>query len=192
MHGAIIFDCDGTLADTMGAHFVAWSAIARRYGLHFPKERFFSMAGVPTRRIVEQLAEEAGVSLDVNAVCEEREALFMERITDVGPVGPVAAIAIKQRGRVPMAVASGSLRAAVHATLEQLEMRDWFDPVLGAEDTVNGKPAPDIFLLAARLMAVEPAQCVVYEDSNKGLEAAAAAGMTGVDVRPWYTPWWPV
>ncbi|MFT7622785.1 MAG: beta-phosphoglucomutase-like phosphatase (HAD superfamily) [Myxococcota bacterium] len=188
---AIIFDCDGTLADTMGQHFVAWSTITERYGLNFPKERFFALAGVPTRDIVELLAAETGQTLDVAQVCEEREALFMARILAVGPVAPVADIAREWRGRMPMAVASGSLRAAVLATLEQLSMSDWFDAVLGAEDAQRGKPDPEIFLRAADRLSAPPARCVVYEDSDKGLEAARAAGMRGVDVRPFYTPWWP-
>lgn len=190
-HQAIIFDCDGTLADTMGLHFVAWSAIAQRYALSFPRERFFSLAGVPTAQIVEVLARDAGVTLDIDAVCGERDALFMETINRVKAVAPVAAIAQRWRTRVPMAVASGSQRDAVRATLSHLSMTDWFDPVLGAEDTARGKPAPDVFLLAAERMGVAPEKCVVYEDSDKGIEAAHAANMAAVDVRPWHTPWWP-
>jgi beta-phosphoglucomutase-like phosphatase (HAD superfamily) len=112
----------------------------------------------------------------------------MQHIGRIEPVEVVADVARRWRGRVPMAIASGSLREVVCQTIAQLGMSDWFDPVLGAEDSVLSKPAPDIFLLAARKMGVAPARCLVYEDSDKGLLAARAAGMHGVDVRPWHTP----
>lgn len=189
-HLAILFDCDGTLADTMGAHYLAWSGVATRYGLDFPRERFFSLAGVPTHTIVQMLLEEVGSDADVDEVCALREALYAEIGATVRPVPPVLDLARRWRS-LRFAVVSGSRRAAVDHTLEALDLNDWFEVRVCAEDVVRGKPAPDAFLLAAQRLGVSPEQCIVYEDADLGLEAARAAGMEAVDVRPHFDPWWP-
>lgn len=188
----LIFDCDGTIADTMGAHYAAWRVVMREAGLPFPIERFWALAGVPTVNIVMQIAREQGLVVDAPAICARRDALFETRLSTIGPVESVVAIARAATGRRPMAVASGSTRAAVWGILAHLGLDDGlFSVVLGAEDTARPKPAPDVFLLAASRMGVDAARCCVFEDSDLGLEAARSAGMVGVDVRPWYEPDWP-
>lgn len=184
---ALIFDCDGTLADTMPIHFRAWTALLNRHGIPFPEDRFYALGGMPTGRIIALLAEERGVCVtDLEAMVHEKERLFLNHLGHVTPLAPVLAVAAAYRGVLPMAVASSGYRAVIRQTLERIRVADWFGAVVCAEDTVRHKPEPDVFLEAARRMGVaDPARCVVFEDTDIGLEAARRAGMVGVDVRPW-------
>lgn len=182
----LIFDCDGTLADTMPAHYKAWLALLDRFGIPFPEPRFYAMGGMPTASIIRVLASEVGVVVtDVDAMVLEKEAYFLTHLEAVQPIAPVIAIAAAHRGKLPLAVASGGYRDTITRTLDRLAIRDWFDAMVTAEDTPRHKPDPDVFLEAAKRLGVEPAKCVVFEDTDIGLEAARRAGMPGVDVRPW-------
>jgi beta-phosphoglucomutase-like phosphatase (HAD superfamily) len=184
----LIFDCDGTLADTMPVHYKAWLAMLARFNIPFPEPRFYAMGGIPTARIILILAAEAGVHVpDVDALVLEKEQLFLAHLGAVARIEPVIAVAAAHRGRLPMAVASGGYRDTITRTLNQLALRDWFDALVTAEDTVRHKPDPDVFLEAARRLGAEPGRCVVFEDTDIGLEAARRAGMAGIDVRPWVT-----
>ncbi len=182
-YDALIFDCDGTLADTMPAHFETWKAVFNRHGIPFSLEKFYSLGGVPAKEVVEIVAGEAGVKVETALVAEEKDRAFMEQLDRVRPVDSVAAVARKFLGMIPMAVATGSRRELVEKTLELIGMADWFDAVVCAEDVVNPKPAPDIFLEAARRLGIEPERCCVYEDADLGILGARRAGMDVVDVR---------
>lgn len=185
---ALIFDCDGTLADTMPIHHVAWVTELAIHGLELPEDKFYSMAGMSTVRSIEVLAAEQGVPLvpgqaiDIAAAKEER---YLAVIDQVRPVPEVVPIAERYRGELPMAVASGGERWLVTRTLTAIGMLDWWDALVGADDTQRHKPDPDPFLEAARRLGIEPAACAVFEDSDLGLEAARRAGMEPVDIRPW-------
>jgi beta-phosphoglucomutase-like phosphatase (HAD superfamily) len=185
---AFIFDLDGTLADTMPAHFVAWTKVATRHGLTFPEERFYGLGGVPTAKIAGMLITEAGLALDPKAIALEKEQTYYDGLGPDGIRGiePVLALARSHRdlNEGPLAVASGSVRRLVTRTLTALGISDWFATVVAAEDTTRHKPEPDVFLEAARRLGVDPAGCTVYEDTDIGLEAARRAGMRLVDVRP--------
>lgn len=180
---ALIFDFDGTLADTMPTHYRAWHNTVTRYGLVFTEQRFYIRGGWSTRRIAEMLISEAGSTLSPARLVEEKEAEFQRLTTHVQPIEPVVDIARKTRGLLPMAVATSGLRKIVQPILESLKLSDWFDTLVTADDVVNAKPAPDIFLEAARRLNVPPEQCRVYEDTDAGIEAAQRAGMPYVDVR---------
>jgi beta-phosphoglucomutase-like phosphatase (HAD superfamily) len=185
---AFIFDLDGTLADTMPAHFVAWTKVAARHGLTFPEERFYGLGGVPTDKIAAMLITEAGLTLDPRAIALEKEQTYYDGLGPAGIQGiqPVLALARSHRelGEGPLAIASGSVRRLVTRTLDALGIADWFETIVAAEDTARHKPEPDVFLEAARRLGAEPATCTVYEDTDIGLEAARRAGMHPVDVRP--------
>jgi beta-phosphoglucomutase family hydrolase len=183
---AFIFDLDGTLADTMPAHFAAWTAIARLHGLSFPEDRFYSLGGTPTAKIAAMLIADAGLTLDPEVVALEKEQAYVRSLTPgaIRPIEPVLAIARARRAEGPMAVASGSVRRLVDRTLAALGITDWFAAVVAAEDTPRHKPEPDVFLEAARRLGAPPDRCTVYEDTDIGLEAARRAGMRAVDVRP--------
>lgn len=183
---ALIFDCDGTLADTMPTHYVAWATMLDDHGIPFTEERFYELAGMPSERIVELLSEESGVSVgDIGAMVDAKEALYLQSIEAMRRIEIVCEIALRYHGHLPLAVASGGERAIVNATIAAIGLTDIFGAVVGAEDTQLHKPDPDVFLEAARRVGVEPNGCVVFEDSDLGLVAAERAGMTGVDIRPW-------
>lgn len=186
---ALIFDCDGTIADTMPLHWRAWEQTVRRHRLHFTEERFYALGGVPGRNILAMLFEEQGIQgLDPQVIAQEKEELYLQFLPEVKPIDPVLELARVSRGRLPMAIATGGSRPTIPRVLEALGILDWFDVVITSQDVVHPKPAPDTFLEAARRLGVEPGRCRAYEDTDLGLQSIRAAGMAAVDVRPWYLP----
>ncbi len=179
----LIFDCDGTLADSMPLHWHAWRMITQRYGLYFPEDRFYAYGGVPARDILKLLAEEQGRSLDHIAVAHEKEEAYLESLAHIEPIHAVVEIAEANHGKIPMAVASGGTQKVIELVLNHLKIRNLFDAVVTSEMVKNQKPAPDIFLEAARRIGVEPGFCRAYEDTDIGLQAIRAAGMEAVDAR---------
>lgn len=183
---ALIFDCDGTLADTMPAHFLAWTAMLREYEIAFSEQRFYELGGMPGHKIIELLSGETGVPVaDIAAMVVDKENRYLASVDAIQRVEPVCDVALRYHGLLPMAVASGGEREIVTRTLTAIGMLDLFDALVGAEDTVLHKPEPDVFLEAARRLGADPATCVVFEDTDFGMEAAGRAGMHGVDIRPW-------
>lgn len=185
---ALIFDCDGTLADSMPLHWRAWNETAARYGLLFPKTRFYSLGGVPARDILKMLSEEQGRNIDYVAVAKEKESAFVRLIPELGSIESVVKIARENYGKIPMAVASGGTRQAVLQTLQHLKIDHLFQAIVSHEDVTRQKPAPDIYLEAARRLGVAPQFCRAYEDTDLGMESIRSAGMEAVDVRKMYPP----
>jgi beta-phosphoglucomutase family hydrolase len=180
---ALIFDCDGTLADTMPLHWRAWQAIAARHRIHFPIDRFYSLGGVPSRDILKMLSAEQGLGLDYLAVAREKEAEYLPLIAQVEPINAVVGIARANFGKIPMAVASGGTTSGIGQVLAHLGIRSLFQALVTSEMVKHQKPAPDIFLEAARQLGVPPQFCRAYEDTDLGMQAIRAAGMEAVDVR---------
>lgn len=185
-HGyqAVIFDCDGTLVDSMPAHFEAWCEALALHGAAgvFKEDVFHAMGGRPTQDIVVEINAEYGLKLDPEAVSAAKREAFLNRLGEVTLIDEVADFARKLRGRMPLAVASGGSRRVVEKTLAQLGISDWFDEVVTADDVVNGKPHPEIFLTAADRLGVPPADCLVIEDAPPGIISARRAGMQVVAV----------
>jgi beta-phosphoglucomutase-like phosphatase (HAD superfamily) len=179
----LVFDCDGTLADTMPLHWRAWSLVTQRHDLHFPEDRFYSLGGVPSRDILKMLAEEQGRSLDHIAVAHEKEEAYIPLMEQIEPIHAVVEIAKANHGKIPMAVASGGTQKIICDVLERLNIRHLFAAVVTSEMVKNQKPAPDIFIEAARRIGVDPKLCRGYEDTDLGMTAIRAAGMEAVDVR---------
>ncbi len=184
-HKALIFDCDGTLVDSMPLHWIAWEKTARKYGLesHFPFERFMSWGGRPAQNILDLLTREAGITLDTHAVALEKEASYVELIDQLQPIERVVAIARDHRGKLPMAVATGAHRAVALRSLGSAGISDWFDAIVTCEDVTHPKPHPETFLKAAEALGVAPADCLAFDDADPGVESASAAGMQVIDVR---------
>lgn len=182
---AAIFDCDGTLADTMPLHYQAWAATLAERDAAMSEALFYELGGVPTADIVRILNDRFGYSLPVEETAAAKEARYEELLPRATAVEQVVALVHEYAGRMPLAVASGGIRRLVMKTITALALADRFAAVCTAEDVERGKPEPDLFLFAARRLGVAPEDCVVFEDSDLGLEAARRAGMQPVDIRPW-------
>jgi beta-phosphoglucomutase family hydrolase len=185
---ALIFDCDGTLTDSMPLHYLAWREVMGRHGITFGEDRFYSLGGMPTDKIIAMLAKEHGLELNALEVAKEKEEAFLGHLHLLEEIPAVTRVVREQRGRVKMAVASGGFRSVILRQIQQIGLEGWFDTVVTAEDTQRHKPEPDVFLEAARRLNVSPAHCRVYEDADLGIEAARRAGMACVDVRTFHRP----
>jgi HAD superfamily hydrolase (TIGR01509 family) len=183
-YDAVIFDCDGTLVDSMPAHFDAWCEALALHGAGgvFKEDVFHAMGGRPTRDIVVELNDEYGLRLDPEAVAFAKREAFLKRIESVTLIDEIAAFAESLRGKMPLAVASGGSRMVVEKTLRVVGISDWFDEVVTADDVTEGKPAPDIFLHASRLLGVVPARCLALDDAPAGILSAQRAGMQVIAV----------
>ncbi len=179
-----IFDLDGTLIDSMPIHYVAWDAAMRQAGLAEPlsEDLFYSLGGVPTRRVAELIGQHYRLKVDVEQIFHAKEAFFVEKLAAVKVIEPVAAVARRVALTRPVAIASGGPRDVVVRSLEVSGLKPLFPVVVSADDVAHGKPSPDMFLLAARLMGVSPERCLVFEDAEPGMRAAEAAGMAWVRV----------
>lgn len=180
---ALIFDLDGTLADTMPLHYKAWHETFAALGVSCPQSFLENHNGIPTEIIVSQFNDDFGHTLDPIAFAQDKEARVVHKLSSVQPIGPVAELVDRYRDQLPMAVATGGRRAHVRITLQTLGLQDAFAAIITADDPVQPKPSPDIFLEAARRLAVEPGYCQVFEDADPGLEAAFQAGMIATDIR---------
>ena len=179
---AYIFDCDGTLVDSMPLHYIAWVEALKRHDapFEFTEEEFYAHAGIKEQDVVKILNAKHGTNIDPVSVDELKMEIFRERIPEVLPVGPVAEFAKSLHGRFPMAVASGSEEPTVRGCLEATDLLHLFETIITPKLVKHGKPAPDMFLLAAERIGISPSECLVLEDGNSGLEAAKAAGMQAV------------
>ena len=180
----IIFDCDGTIADTMPLHWQAWRSVAENYDFEFSEERFYALGGVPARDILKRIKEEQGLDLDPLRISKEKEEAYLPHLKTVTVIEPVIQVAYEHHGRIPMAVATGGTRNIISQVLQHLEIDHLFDHLVTSEDVERQKPAPDIFLRAASLIGVAPEKCLAYEDTDLGMQAIRSAGMTAIDVRP--------
>jgi len=179
-----IFDLDGTLLDTMPLHFEAWAEALQAVGLTRPLEEdfFYALGGTPTRRVAELMGERYGLKLDPDAVFHHKERLFTARQAEIRLIEPVVAFARRMAVTHPLAVASGGPRHVVRHSLATSGLAPLFRAVVTADDVEHGKPAPDMFLLAAKLLGVAPERCLVFEDAELGVQGARAAGMQVVRV----------
>jgi HAD superfamily hydrolase (TIGR01509 family) len=184
----LIFDLDGTLADTMPVHYESWIDTLVPLGLTLDEDRFYALGGKPTVVVAQLLIDEAGLKHDAMELTLIKEARYLERLSEVPPIEPILKVARAARGKVPMAVATGALRDVAERTMDLIGIRDWFDALVTSNDVTRHKPDPEIFLESARRIGVEPQYCRVYEDADLGLEAARRAGMDAVDVRTVYRP----
>ncbi len=167
----------------MPLHWRAWQVVTARHGIHLAVDRFYSLGGVPSRDILRILSLEQGLTLDHLAVAREKEMEYLPLIAQVEPINAVVGIARQNHGKIPMAVASGGTRRIIGQVLEHLDIAHLFQEVVTSEDVIRQKPAPDIFLEAARRIGVAPEFCRAYEDTDLGMQAIRAAGMEAVDVR---------
>ena len=179
----LVFDCDGTLIDSMPAHWCAWQEVAHKYGFEFSETRFYSLGGVPSWKILKMVKEEQGLSFDHHQAAHFKEEAFIPFQDKVRPVEPVLDIVKANFGQLPMSIATGGIRSIIEPILNKLDIIKYFEAIVTSEDVVHQKPAPDIFLEAARRIGIAPEHCRAYEDTDLGVQAIKAAGMSCVDIR---------
>lgn len=187
---AFIFDCDGTLVDTMGAHYQSWVQAIREAGATQPLDldRFLSLGGLSGMEVADHLRVWCGVEAPAGDLVRRKRELYLEAVDACEPIEPVAAIARRLSSTHPVAVVSGGHRAAVERSLVSTGLRELFEIVITPEEVPRGKPAPDMFLLAAERLGVAPERCLVFEDGPPGIEAARAAHMAVIVVEPGAVP----
>lgn len=174
----LIFDCDGTLVETLPAHVAALQAALAHTGLKPTAAWARTKYGQTPVTVLEAVERELGpIGMPHEQVLRAWGQLYGQNLNRLEEITAVSAVARAWHGKVPMAVASNGHRASVVATLEAVGLRSLFDEVVSVEDVRVGKPAPDLFLEAARRMGVPPEACVVFEDSEEGMEAGRRAGM---------------
>jgi beta-phosphoglucomutase-like phosphatase (HAD superfamily) len=181
-----IFDLDGTLVDTMPLHYAAWESALQKAGLQgrLDEELFYELGGVPSRKVASLLGKRHGLNLDPVAVYRDKEEAFMGSLQKLELILPVVEFARKvSAAGYPVSIASGGTHDVVTSTLQKTGLAPLFPVVVTADDVEHGKPAPDMFLLAAKRMGVEPTKCLVFEDGQPGMKAAEAAGMKWVFVQ---------
>jgi HAD superfamily hydrolase (TIGR01509 family) len=179
----LIFDCDGTLVDSMPLHAKAWEYAITNAGGKWDFDFIFSKKGMMDKDIVRLYNEHFAASLDPEEIAMSKHKFFREHNKEVKPIEPVMDVVKRYHKILPLAVASGSRKEDVHFQLDRLQIKDLFDVILTADDNIKPKPAPDIFIEAAKRINVPPGLCQVFEDGDLGLKAARTAGMLATDVR---------
>jgi beta-phosphoglucomutase-like phosphatase (HAD superfamily) len=179
---AYLFDCDGTIVDSMPLHFVAWGKALHEWECTFTEEQFYAWGGRPVDEIIRALNQAQGLNMPVDELMQRKEALYREMLHDLQGVPEVLEHIDRSYGVIPFAVVSGSPRASVEASLDVLGIRDRFEVLVCAGEYAKGKPNPEPFLKAASLLGVAPEDCLVFEDADPGIAAAEAAGMQWVKI----------
>jgi HAD superfamily hydrolase (TIGR01509 family) len=184
--GAYLFDCDGTIVDSMPLHYIAWKKALAEWNCEFDEKLFYAWGGMPIVEIVSTLNKMHSLSMPVEIVARRKESLYYDLLPQLKPVPEVLEHIEAQHGHIPFAVVSGSSKESVTESLRSLGLLDRFDTMVCAGDYQKSKPDPEAFLLAASRVGVAPESCLVFEDTEMGIQAATAAGMASVKIlQPW-------
>jgi len=184
--GAYLFDCDGTVVDSMPLHYRAWKKALSERNCEFSEELFYQWGGMPVAEVVATLNRERGLQMPVDEMEHRKESLYYELLSELKAIPEVLEHIEAQRGRIPFGVVSGSRRDSVTASLNVVKLLDRFETLVCAGEYTRSKPDPEAFLLGAANLGVAPESCLVFEDTEMGVQAAKAGGMSWVKVPP---PW---
>jgi len=183
---AYLFDCDGTIVDSMPLHYVAWKTVLAEWGCKFDEELFYSWGGMPVAEIIAALNVREGLDMPADEIARRKEGMYYNILPELKAVPEVLEHIHMSHGKIPFAVVSGSTRDSVMKSLETLGILDKFETLVCAGDYTKSKPDPEPFLIAAERLGVKPEDCLVFEDTEMGIQAATAAGMASVKVlQPW-------
>ncbi len=179
---AYLFDCDGTIADSMQLHYFAWSQALSEWNCAFEEDLFYAWGGKPPSEIIDLLNKRNALDMPVQVVAERKEQLYYASLPQLKAITEVLEHIEAEEGRIRYAVVSGSTRDSVVASLTTLGLLSKFEVIVCQGDYVNSKPHPEPFLIAASRLGVRPEHCLVFEDSDLGIEAAKVAGMASVKI----------
>jgi HAD superfamily hydrolase (TIGR01509 family) len=183
---AYLFDCDGTICDSMPLHYVAWKTVLSEWNCEFSEDLFYAWGGMPVTEIIASLSERHGLTLPVADIQRRKEEMFYANLPLMKAVPEVLEHIEAQHGQIPFAVVSGSTHESVRASLSTVKLLDRFETLVCAGDYMRSKPHPEPYLMAAERLGIEPGACLVFEDTDMGIESATAAGMASVKVpAPW-------
>lgn len=181
---ALIFDLDGTLSNSLPVHLATWNLVGEKYGFVFDPQILLEMTGRPTIEFAERVVDQYGLATDPHEIMLMKQAAFWDMAHLLQPIDEVVLIVKENYGKLPMSVGTGAGRKSTQVQLETLNLLQYFDAIVTAEDVTSHKPKPETFLECARLMGVDPQYCQVFEDGVLGIAAAEKAGMMVTDVRP--------
>jgi HAD superfamily hydrolase (TIGR01509 family) len=183
---AYLFDCDGTICDSMPLHYIAWKNVLAQWDCEFSEDLFYSWGGMPVTEIIASLNSRHGLCMPVTEIQQRKEEMFYANLPHMKAVPEVLEHIHAQHGQIPFAVVSGSTHESVRASLTTLNLLDRFETLVCAGDYTRSKPHPEPYLMAADRLGISPEDCLVFEDTDMGIEAAKAAGMASVKVpAPW-------
>ena len=179
---AYLFDCDGTIADSMPLHYIAWSQALAEHNCPFPEPLFYSWGGMPADQAIETLNRQHNLAMPIQQVADRKEALYYELLPQLQPVPEVLEHIQLMYEQIPFAVVSGSTNESVVKSLQTLNLLHHFNTLVCAEDYTHPKPHPEPYLLAAQRLGVAPQHCLVFEDTDLGIQSATAAGMASIKI----------
>jgi beta-phosphoglucomutase family hydrolase len=179
---AYLFDCDGTIVDSMPLHYVAWTKALAEQNCDFSEDLFYEWGGVSVTEAVQRLNQRHGLQMSPEQVSRRKEDFYLQNLPQLKAIPEVLEEIEANHGRIPLAVVSGSTRESVTASLSTVKLLDRFETMVCAGEYEKGKPDPEAFLQAAAKLNVPPASCLVFEDADLGIQAAIAAGMPWVKI----------
>lgn len=175
---AIVFDMDGTLIDSMGVHLQAWKQTCEHFGYPFERAYIHSLGGVPTRQTAVLLNKRYQLMHDVDAVAEQKHQAWQSLQTG-NPllIDETYQVLLRHQGKLKMGIGTGADRPSALQILHKTDLLSRIETLVTASDVSHGKPHPETFLTVAQNMGIPPGECVVFEDTDIGRQAAHAAGM---------------
>ncbi len=182
----LIFDLDGTIANTMQNHFIAWREAVMPYGIDFNAELFKTLTGIPREATIEKLNSKFNTDMNPVEVGKIKSNKFNTLVNSTNEISIVADVIRKFHKILPMSIGTGSTKKGAQKTLEIIGLKKYFEIIITANDISNPKPHPETFLTCAKLMEVNPSECLVFEDGILGIEAAKTAGMMVVDINEYF------
>lgn len=177
---AYLFDCDGTIADSMPVHLKAWQEVLALHNCPFSEADHDNLAGMTSEHIIDILNKKYGLKMDPKKIGKEKELRYLAHINEIEGVPAIIELIKGMYGKIPMCVVSGGGGEAVRKTLTHLQLMKYFDQIVTSDDYDRPKPAPDPFLAAAKSLKVPPSACLVFEDAKLGIQSAESAGMQWV------------
>lgn len=182
----LIFDLDGTLADSIPTHIYCWHQACNSFGYKFKEEMLEEMTGMPTRTFAEYIKRDSGCNLSVEDIMTLKQDQFYRLAHTIKPFKKMFDFVISNHGKIPMSIGTGGSKRSASLILQAIGLREYFNIVVTSDDVIKHKPEPDTFLKCAELMNVAPGFCQVFEDGKPGMDAARAGGMMVTDVRVFY------